>query len=240
MKNNLKKDSTVFFISILIYALISTVSMSLSDMIKIPNSITAVCYVLFSVFLIIFLKRKNKLSYYGINSLKNLNVKNLLYFIPMIIIASVNLWTGININNSLSQIILITICMICVGFFEELIFRSFLMKAIMNKNEILSVVISGILFGVIHLLNIFTGADILSTIIQVFYATAFGLMCSVFFYKTNNIIPCIVCHSLSNVFDTFLPIDLSIKMQYLGCISIIIISNFYTIYLLKNKKNFNI
>lgn len=237
MNKNFKNDFALFSISLLLYALISSISITMSNMIKVPNSITAVSYVVFAIILIIFLKKKNRLSYYGLNSLKKLNVKNLLYFIPMIIIVSVNLWTGININDSLLQIILITICMICVGIFEELIFRSFLMKAIMNKNEIFGVILSGVLFGVLHLLNIFTSADILPTIIQVFYATAFGLMCSIFFYKTNNIIPCIICHSLSNTFDIFLPIDLSIEMQYLGCISIIATSSFYAIYLLKTKKD---
>ena len=236
-KNNFKSDFALFIISLIIYGLASNVAITISEKINFPNSIVALFYIILSIILIIDLKRKNKLSYYGFTSLKNLNYKNLLYFLPMIIIVSVNLWNGIHINNSYVQIFLITICMICVGFFEELIFRSFLMKAIMNKNNKLAIIISGTLFGIIHLLNIFTGADILQTIIQVLYATAFGLMCSVFFYKTNNIIPCIICHSLSNAFDIFLPINLSIKLQYLGCISIILISSFYTIYLLKTKKS---
>jgi len=235
-KNNFSKDFVLFIICLLIYGLTSNVSIAISEKINFHNSIVALFYIIFSILLILFLKRKNKLSYYGLNSIKNLNYKNLLYFIPMIIIISVNLWNGININNSLIQIILITICMICVGFFEELIFRSFLMKAIMNKNKRIAIIVSGVLFGVIHLLNIFTGASIVTTILQAFYATSFGLMCAVFFYKTNNIIPCIICHSLSNAFDTFLPQNLSIEKQYIGCITIIIISSFYTIYLLKSKK----
>ena len=197
---NFKSDLILFIICLIIYGLTSSISMMVSEMINFPNSIVAVSYVFLGIVLILFLKRKNKLSYYGLTSVKNLNYKNLLYFIPMIILVSINLWQGININDSVIQIILITICMICVGFFEEIIFRGFLMKAIMNKNKRIAIIISGVLFGVIHLLNIFIGNDILLTIIQVFYATSFGLMCAVFFYRTNCIIPCIICHSILNVF----------------------------------------
>ena len=109
MNKNFKNDFALFSISLLLYALISSISITMSNMIKVPNSITAVSYVVFAIILIIFLKKKNRLSYYGLNSLKKLNVKNLLYFIPMIIIVSMNLWTGINIIDSLLQIILITI-----------------------------------------------------------------------------------------------------------------------------------
>jgi len=90
-KNNFSKDFVLFIICLLIYGLTSNVSIAISEKINFHNSIVALFYIIFSILLILFLKRKNKLSYYGLNSIKNLNYKNLLYFIPMIIIISVNL-----------------------------------------------------------------------------------------------------------------------------------------------------
>jgi membrane protease YdiL (CAAX protease family) len=137
-------------------------------------------------------------------------------------------------SSTLLQIVLISVCMLCVGFIEEVIFRSFLMKALMHKNDKLAIFVSGSLFGIIHLLNIFTGNNVFSTLLQVFYAMSFGLMCAIFFYKTKNIIPCILCHGISNMFDTFLPSDQTIVMQYIGCVLFILISGCYSIYLWKN------
>ena len=115
MNSKLVKELGTFFVWIVIYAIASNVSISISEVIHIPNSITAIAYVvLCSVMMLIMYKRK-KLKYYGFDSLKELNAKNLLYYTPFIIVASVNLWSGIHINDSLSQILLITICMVCVS-----------------------------------------------------------------------------------------------------------------------------
>lgn len=52
------------------------------------------------IFVIVKLKR---VSYYGLTKVRNL--KRYLYFIPLLLIISVNLWNGININNTPNEII---------------------------------------------------------------------------------------------------------------------------------------
>jgi membrane protease YdiL (CAAX protease family) len=235
IQKNFKEDIFRFIVWLFIYAIISNICIPLSETIHIPNSLTAIGYMLLCTILLLFLTQKGKMEYYGFKTLTNLNHKKLLFYIPMILIASVNLWTGIHINDTLLQIVLISICMMCVGFIEEVLFRSFLMKALMNKSDKLAILISGSLFGIIHLLNLFTGANIFSTLLQVFYAISFGVMCAIFFYKTKNIIPCILCHSISNIFDTFLLSEQTIVMQYIGCVIFILISSFYSIYLWKDN-----
>lgn len=223
---------------IIIYFILVILANILSDkIIKIPNSINALVEIIFPIIVIIWLKRKKLLYYYyGLNSLKKLELKNLLYFIPMVIISLVNLGFGIYINYSWQQILLISIAMLGVGFSEEILFRGFLMKAIMNKNPKAAILFPSIIFGIIHMTNLFSGANIVMTTLQVIYATFFALMCSMFFYKTNNIIPCIICHSITNITDIFLPNNLSIEYQCIGCIALIIPSVFYTWYLYKTKK----
>ncbi len=186
MKNNKFKKEMIFSITwIIIYFLLVIFANILSNIIiKIPNSINALVEIIFPIVVIIFLKKKKLLSYYGINSLKKLNYKNLLFCIPMIIIALVNLGFGIYINYSWQQILLISVAMLGVGFSEEILFRSFLIKAMMNKNSRAAILLPSILFGIIHITNLFGGADIVMTILQIIYATAFALMCSIFFYKT--------------------------------------------------------
>lgn len=236
MNRKLAKELGEVSIWLVIYSLVSNISISISEAIHIPNSITSVAYILLCAAILFTLYKRKKLDYYGFNSLKELNAKNLLYYIPFIAVASVNLWTGIHINDTTLQIILITICMICVAFIEEVIFRAFLMKALKNKSSKLAIIVSGSLFGIIHLLNIFTGADLVSTLFQVSYAMAFGFMCAAFFYKTDNIIPCIICHAVGNALDIFLPTDISAAKQFVGCAAIIVFGSSYAVYLLTTKK----
>lgn len=234
--SNFREDMVRFVFWLFVYALVSNIFIPLSEAISVPNSLTAIAYLLLCGIVIFVLYKKGKLKYYGFRSLHSLNYRKLLFCIPMIIIASVNLWSGIHINDTWIQIILVSVCMLCVGFIEELLFRSFLVKALMNKSEALAIIVSGSIFGFIHLLNIFTGADLFSTLLQVLYAMSFGFMCAIFFCRTNNIIPCVLCHSIGNVFDTFLPAEQSLSMQYFGCGAIIIIAGFYSVYLLKRRK----
>ena len=118
--NKFKREMNFTIISIIIYAVLVISANVLSNIIiKIPNSINALVEIIFPIGIIIYLKNKKLLSYYGINSLKKLNYKNLLFFIPMIIISIANLSFGIHINYSWQQILLISIAMLGVGFSEE-------------------------------------------------------------------------------------------------------------------------
>ncbi len=239
MANNKFKTEMLFSIiwMIIYFALLIFANILSNIIIKIPNSINALVGIIFPIVVIVFLKNKNLLSYYGINNLKTLNCKNLLYFAPMIIISLVNLGFGIHINYSWGQIFQISIAMLGVGFSEEILFRGFLMKAIMNKNPKIAILLPSIFFGIIHITNLFVGADVVMTILQVIYATSYGLMCSMFFYKTNNIIPCMICHSITNITNTFMPNNLSIEYQCIGCIAFIIPAIFYAWYLYKTKNS---
>lgn len=75
----------------------------------------------------IILKRT---KYYGLTKVRN--PKKYLFFIPLILIATVNLWNGININNRTNEIIFYILTMINVGFIEEIIFRGFYVNILLK------------------------------------------------------------------------------------------------------------
>lgn len=232
------KNEIVFFaIMTSVYFALLNLSNKLSGAINIPNSMSALFGIVFPIAVIVYLKKKKLLSYYGINKLKGLHYKNLLFCIPMIIVALNNLRMGIHINYPWYQILLHFLTMIGIGFSEEILFRGFLMKAIMNKSTTVAIIISSISFGMIHIFNLFYGMDIVNTLIQVVYAFALGLMFAMFFYKTNNIIPCMICHIVINTTSIFLPKDLSDMQLYAEYVMLVIPSIFYAYYLYKTKKN---
>lgn len=237
-QNTFKKELIFFTIWTVIYFILVILATVLSDyIIKIRYSINAFVEILFPIVVITYLKKKRLLSYYGINNLKNLCYKNLLFCVPMILVAFSNLGFGIRINYSWQQLLLLSITTAGVGLSEEILFRSFLVKAVLRKNAKAAIFIPSIIFGAVHLANLFVGANLIHTLLQVIYATSFGLMCSLFFIKTNNVIPCMICHSITNITSSFLPNDLSIAYQCIVIIAIIILSAFYALYLYKTNKN---
>lgn len=191
----------------------------------------------FSLFLLFFIFR-NKLGNY-IGLVKINNYKKYLYFIPLIIIMSVNLWNGFKISYSISYIIIYILSMLLVGFIEEVIFRGFLFNAIREDNIKEAIIISSITFGIGHIVNLINGANFISTLLQVFYAISIGYLFVTIFIKSNSILPCIICHGILNALSVF-SIEGSVKYNIIISIILIIVSMGYAVFINYKNKNIDI
>jgi membrane protease YdiL (CAAX protease family) len=141
---------------------------------------------IFSLALVLLMICLKRVSYYGLTKVKD--PKKYLYFIPLLIIASVNLWNGIHINNTNSEIVFHILTMLNIGFIEEIIFRGFLFKMMEKENVKSAIVVSAITFGIGHIINLFNGADLIPTLLQICYATSIGFLFVIIFYKSNALI----------------------------------------------------
>ena len=159
--------------------------------------------------------------------------KKFLYFIPLLAIVSVNLWNGVNINNTAQEIIFYILSMICVGFLEEIIFRGFLFKMMEKDNVNRAIIVSSLTFGIGHIINLLNGSDLIPTLIQVCYAIAGGYLFVIIFQKSKSLWPCIITHCAINSLSIF-SIDNIISL-YIAPIFLIIISLSYATYIVKGK-----
>lgn len=223
-----EKHETLFcMLMIIIYIIVNSVCVqnfgNTSCVSFIVNTILSACL----IGIITILKRK---SYYGLTKVKN--AKKYLYFIPLIIIVTVNLWNGFNINNSAREIIFHILTMLNIGFIEEIIFRGFLFK-MMAKNSIKSaIIVSSITFGIGHIINLLNGEELLPTLLQICYATSIGFLFVIIFHKSKSLIPCIITHSLVNSLSIF-NVENTLSL-YIAPIFLIIIPISYGVYI--NKK----
>ena len=191
----------------------------------IVNSILSLAVILFIV--------KNKLGeYYGLTKFPKF--KEFLYFIPLLILMSVNLWGGVQIKNTSTEIIFYILFMICVGFLEEIIFRGFLFKMMAKDNVNTAIIISSLTFGIGHIINLFNGADLIPTLIQVCYAIAGGYLFVVIFQKSKSLWPCIIAHATINSLSIF-GIENTIS-TYIAPVFLILISVSYAVYLNRRIK----
>ncbi len=225
-----KHETLICILLIVLYVVINSYCM---QNFGVENYKTTIINTIFSIALIVLIIMLKRTSYYGLTKVKN--PKKYLYFLPLLLIASINLWNGININNTKSEIIFHILSMINVGFIEEIIFRGFLFKMIEKDNVKRAIIISAITFGIGHIVNLINGADLVPTLIQICYAVSIGFLFVTIFYKSKSIIPCIITHSLINALSIF-NVENTIISLYVAPIVLIIVPILYTIYINKTIK----
>lgn len=186
----------------------------------------------FSAVLIILIISLKRVSYYGLT--KVVNPKKYLYFLPLVLIVSVNLWNGININNKPYEIIFHILTMLNIGFIEEIIFRGFLFKMMEKDNVKVAIAVNSLSFGIGHIVNLFNGAELVPTLIQICCAISIGYLFVIIFYKSKSVVPCIIAHSLYNSLSIF-NIDNTLSM-YIEPIVLIIVPIVYALYISKTVK----
>lgn len=185
---------------------------------------------LLSIFLLVLMFALKRVSYYGLTKVKN--AKAFLYFIPLILIISVNLWNGIHIHNPTREIVLHILIMINIGFIEEIIFRGFLFKMMAKNNLKSAIIVSALTFGIGHIVNLLNGAQLIPTLMQVCYAAATGYLFVVIFHKSKSLVPCIITHCLVNSLSIF-NVENTLSL-YIAPIFLTVIPLAYAIYI--NKK----
>lgn len=125
--------------------------------------------------------------------------------IPIFVVSLISLMssvTGImgenlNIPNLISLIILA----ITIGMAEEFFFRGFIQGEIVDaygksrKQVIISVVVSGVIFGLVHLTNALSGQDIITTLMQVLQASSLGILLGSIYFITKNIWSVVFLHA---------------------------------------------
>lgn len=188
---------------------------------------------LLSVCLIVIMRLLKRTEYYGLTKVKN--PKKYLYFLPLLIIISVNLWNGFNINHSSNEIIFHILTMINIGFIEEIIFRGFLFKMMAKSNVKSAIIVSAVTFGAGHIINLLNGADLVPTLFQICYATSIGYLFVIIFHKSKSLIPCIITHCLVNSLSIF-NVDNTLSL-YIAPVFLTIIPLVYALYINKKIKD---
>jgi len=230
MKKIFEKHETLFCILlIVVYILINSYCI---QNFGIEDYRSTIINTIFSIALIILMIILKRTLYYGLTKVTNSKVY--LYFIPLLLIISVNLWNGVNINNSVSEIILYILTMINVGFIEEIIFRGFLFKMMAKDNIKSAIIVSSVTFGIGHIINLLNGADLVPTLMQICYAISIGYLFVIIFYKSKSLIPCIVTHALVNSLSIF-NVENGISL-YVSSIFLIVVPLVYAVYINKNIK----
>lgn len=181
-----------------------------------------------SAFISGFIVRKGLTRKYGLVWPENW--RRFLYFIPLWIIASTNLWGGVVPCFRGAPLVYSVISMVFVGFLEEIIFRGLLFKALLREDRPFpAIIVSSAIFGLFHLINLYNGQSVLVTLVQVVFAMALGIAFTMTFYKSGSLLPAIIAHSLFDIFSYFN--DAGQVLSWIALSLVVIISVVYGIWL---------
>ncbi len=229
-----KNKLTFSLVWIGIYVVFASVADSLSETIGISKIVTVPLLFVMSAVIYIWLAKNKLTKEYGITGIKG-NLGRMLYFAPLVILITANLWNGVTLNMPIADTALYIVSMLLVGFLEEVIFRGFLFKALCESGVKKAFVISAVTFGIGHIVNLLNGAELLPTILQIISAVVIGFLFTALFYKTNSLWPCIITHGIFNSLSAF-AIEPNNTDRIISCILICLIAGLYSVYIIKSEE----
>ena len=228
-----KNELTFAIVWIVVYCVLQSLANPLNKAIGVAYAASAAFCVLQSVVLFAFIRKNNLQKRYGLCK-SPVPAYWFLYYVPLLILASGNLWNGFALHYLPVETALRVVCMLCVGFLEEVIFRGLLFKAIAKDNIKSAVIISSVTFGIGHIINLFNGSgmDLVGNLCQIVFAIAVGFLLVTIFYRGGSLLPCILVHSAINTLGTFAnDANLTTEMHLLHLAVLIAVTVVYTLIL---------
>ena len=228
-----KNELTFAIVWIVVYCALQSLANPLNKAIGVAYAASSAFCVLQTVVLFAFIRKNNLQKRYGLCK-SPVPACRFLYYVPLVVLASGNLWNGISLNYTPVETVCRIICMLCVGFLEEVIFRGLLFESIAKDNVKSAVIISSVTFGIGHIINLFNGSgmDLVDNLCQIVFAIAVGFLLVTIFYRGGSLLPCILVHSAINTLGTFAnDANLTTEMHLLHLVVLIAVTVVYTLIL---------
>ena len=189
---------------IIAYVVLASIGDNLSADLGIEKLVTLPILIAMSAILYFFVRKNGLTEKYGLCKPQLPNPK-MLFYIPLLVLLTANLWYGIALNLSPVETALYILSMFCVGFLEEMIFRGLLFQAMAKNGVGSAIIVSSVTFGIGHIVNLFngSGAELLPNLLQVVYAIAIGFAFVMIYCRTKSLLPCIIVHSIFNGLSAF-------------------------------------
>ena len=139
-----------------------------------------------SLVLFLFVKNNGLMEKYGLDGWAK-NSRQMLYFVPLWIVSSGNLWGGFSPRYQGLGLVCAIISFALVGFVEELLFRGFLFRAMLKDGNVrTAIIISSVTFGMGHIVNLLTGHALVETLVQIIFAVAIGFIFTMVFSRLSS------------------------------------------------------
>ena len=218
---------------IIAYVVLASAGDNVSADLGIDKIVTLPILIAMSAILYFFVRKNSLVEKYGFCK-PQLPASKMLYYIPLVVLLTANLWYGVAMNMSPLETVLYILSMFCVGFLEELIFRSLLFQAMAKDGVRSAIIVSSVTFGIGHIVNLIngSGAELLPNLLQVMYAMAVGFAFVMIYCRTKSLMPCIIVHGVFNGLSAFAnEAVMTPQRQIISGVLLTVIAGGYALYL---------
>ena len=215
------------------YVVLASTGDNISADLGIDKVVTLPILIAMSGVLYFFVSKNGLTEKYGLCK-PQLPAAKMLYYIPLLLLLTANLWYGVALNQSPLETVLYILAMFCVGFLEELIFRGLLFQAMAKDGVKSAIIVSSMTFGIGHIVNLVngSGAELLPNLLQVMYAVAIGFAFVMIYCRTGSLMPCILVHSIFNGLSAFAnEAVMTPRRQIISGVLLAVIAGGYALYL---------
>lgn len=215
------------------YCVLMSVGDGLSQSLGVEKCVTLPVALILSSVLLVFIKKNGLSEKYGLCK-PCVSASGVLYYVPLLLLMTVNMWHGFEIKLSVAETALYALTMLLVGFLEEVIFRGLLFGAMKKDSLKAAVIVSSLTFGMGHIINLIngSGAELFENILQIIYACATGFMLVMLYLRTKSLIVPIAFHGFFNALSAFSDEGaLTEGDRIISCCFLVAVSTGYALYL---------
>jgi uncharacterized protein len=192
-------EESLFWLGI--YLVLNIVTGNIAGVMGIENHlVSAIPNLILAVICYLYLKRTGKAEHIGLFTRSTEKPSVMLYYLPLLILPFLNLTYGFNTSLSITEIAILLVMYIGVGFMEEVIFRGLMFKELVAKwNRYIVVAFISFTFAIGHIISMVAiGQSSADTVLQIVNAFVVGIMFMVVILASGNLTICIFAHILYN------------------------------------------
>ena len=209
---------------IAIYIVAVNIGDFLGEVVQFPE-LTSIVLVVLSIVLIVYLRVGGRLAFYGIRSVQPGTLPLTFFYIPLFAITFVQYAKGFESGLDLRTVAFAVLLVTAVGFIEELLFRGFLLQALRTRGNLTrAIIISGVTFGIGHIVNLLRGYSLTDQALQLVGAVLIGIALAYCAVLTGSILPGVVFHALFNLSGTLTTPSVLWDSVTVGVIAIVMIA----------------
>lgn len=203
MKSFVQKHPYIAAILVgLLCTFMTALGMSVPQIMRLDtNSIYIVATIFLSISIAfgIFIMKKPKLMLadYGFRISENRSCSKVWWYAPLLAIEILPIAVyGFSSEITPLQYIILALFTTAVGFNEEIYFRGLSLKFLLEKGRKKAIIFSSIIFGVLHLINVLNGKNVLYLVLQMFFAFLVGFVLSEIVSITKSLWIVIIWHTV--------------------------------------------
>lgn len=184
---------------IAVYIVAVNIGDAVGELLAFP-SLTGILLIVLSVVLVVSLRGARRLAFFGLRRVQPGRGRSTLWYVPLFAIVLVPYVNGFAVGLDAPRVLSALLLVAGVAFVEELLFRGFLLQALRSQGSTTSaILISGVTFGVGHVVNLLRGYALAEQLLQIVAAVVIGIALAYCAVLTGSILPGIVFHALFNL-----------------------------------------